>query len=291
MISGRTKYYAILGNPIEQALSPIIQNAAFEAEGDDGVFLGCPVDPGTLEQAVLGARALHFSGLAVTMPYKREIIPLLDGVSEKARVLDAVNVVTVENGRFYGHNTDGDGFVRDLEVRGILPAGREVLLFGAGGAGRGIALSLLEKGVKKLYICNLYQDEAQEVIRMLQSCGHEGAVYVPFDGEAVKGVCGSVSLVINTTCLGMGERPSPHMDLIPWEMLGTETAFADIVHKPLMTPLLKKAEERGHRIVTGDGMLLYQGVLAYRLLTGKEAPERAMRRRLDQWLAGEQGGY
>jgi shikimate dehydrogenase len=88
----------------------------------------------------------------------------------------------------------------------------------------------------------------------------------------------------------MGERPSPHVDLVPWEDLDQEIVFADIVHKPLKTQLLRKAEERGHRIVTGDGMLLHQGILAYRLLTGEEAPERSMREKLDQWLAMEQGG-
>ena len=113
MISGRTEYYAILGNPIEQALSPIIQNAAFEARGHDAVFLGCRVEPGELEQAMQGARALHFSGLAVTMPFKREIIPLLDRISPKAKALDAVTVVAVEEGRFCGYNTDGDGYVQD----------------------------------------------------------------------------------------------------------------------------------------------------------------------------------
>ncbi|MCD7907409.1 MAG: shikimate dehydrogenase [Clostridium sp.] len=290
MISGRTNYYAILGNPIEQALSPIIQNAAFEAQGRDAVFLGCRVEPGKLEQAVQGSRALNFSGLAVTMPFKREIIPYLDWISPKAKALDAVNVVAVEDGRYCGYNTDGDGFVRDLAARGVPLEGRAVLLLGAGGAGRGIALSLLEAGVKKLYICNLYEDEARGVMEMLSVCGYGGAEYVPFEPEAVGAVCENVCLIANTTCLGMGERPSPHVDLIPWEEIDRETVFADIVHKPLKTQLLRTAEERGHRIVTGDGMLLYQGILAYRLLTGGEAPERSMREKLDQWLAMEQGG-
>lgn len=290
MISGRTEYYAILGNPIEQALSPIIQNAAFEARGRDAVFLGCRVELGELEQAVQGARALHFSGLAVTMPFKREIIPFLDRISPKAKALDAVNVVAVEDGRYCGYNTDGDGFVQDLRARGISLEGGEVLLFGAGGAGRGIALSLLEAGVKKLYICNLYEYEARGVMEMLEGCGYDGAEYIPFEPEAVRAVCGNVCLIANTTCLGMGERPSPHLDLVPWEDLDREIVFADIVHKPLKTQLLRKAEERGHRIVTGDGMLLHQGILAYRLLTGEEAPERSMREKLDQWLAMEQGG-
>lgn len=288
MISGKTKYYAILGNPIEQALSPIVQNAAFEASGEDAVFLGCRVEPGKLKEAVAGARALEFSGLAVTMPYKREIIPYLDAVSEKAGVLDAVNVVSVKNGRWIGDNTDGDGFVRSLLVQGVVLEGKEVLLFGAGGAARGIALSLLKAGIKKLFLCNLYKEEADSVIEMLHSCRYDNVEFVPFEQmEAKRAGCRS-SLIVNATSLGMGDRPSPHIELLDWEKMETGTVFADIVHKPLKTPFLQKAESMGFQIVTGDGMLLHQGILAYKLLTGKDALEEAMQSRLRQWLNMEQ---
>lgn len=289
MISGRTRYYAILGNPIEQALSPIIQNAAFRTEGKDAVFLGCKVEKGRLGDAVKGARALGFSGLAVTMPYKREIIPYLDTVSRKAEVLDAVNVVTVEDGRFCGHNTDGDGFVQSLLSGRIKVEGQKILLFGAGGAARGIALSLLEAGAGHLYLCNLFEEEAKDAMEMLKGCGYGNMGYLPFEKEAVKEACRGMNLVVNATCLGMAGYPSAHMELLCWEEMRDDAVFADIVHKPLRTPLLKKAAGRGHRIVTGDGMLLHQGILAYKLLTGEEAPREAMRQSLDCWLAQEQG--
>lgn len=288
MISGKTKYYAILGNPIEQALSPIVQNAAFEASGEDAVFLGCRVEPGKLKEAVAGARALEFSGLAVTMPYKREIIPYLDAVSEKAGVLDAVNVVSVKNGRLIGDNTDGDGFVRSLLVQGMVVEGKEVLLFGAGGAARGIALSLLEAGIKKLFLCNLYKEEADSVIEMLHFCKYDNVEFVPFEQMEAKRAGYRSSLIVNATSLGMGDRPSPHIELLDWEKMETGTVFADIVHKPLKTPFLQKAESMGFQIVTGDGMLLHQGILAYKLLTGKDALEEVMQSRLRQWLNMEQ---
>lgn len=289
MISGKTDYYAILGNPIEQALSPIIQNAAFEADGIDAVFLGCLVEPGQLGEAMAGVRALHFAGLAVTMPFKREIIPYLDEVSPKARALDAVNVVSVKDGRLCGHNTDGDGFVRALLSRKVEVNDRTVLLFGAGGAARGLALSLLEAGVRKLYLCNLYEAEAQEVLTMLRSCGYENVEYIPFDREKAGEACRLSTVIINATSLGMGDRPSPHMDLIDWAGIGKDTVFADVVHKPLKTPMLCKAEALGHKIITGDGMLLHQGILTYELYTGRKAPEEAMGQRLAQWLENERG--
>lgn len=290
MISGKTKYYAILGDPIEQALSPIIHNAALKASGEDAVFLGCRVEPGKLKEAVAGARALEFSGLAVTMPYKREIIPYLDAVSKKAEVLDSVNVVSVKSGRLIGDNTDGDGFVRSLLLQGITLEGKEVLLFGAGGAARGIALSLLEAGIKQLFICNLYQQEADSVIEMLHSCKYENVEYVPFEQMEAKRAGCHAALIVNATSLGMGDRPSPHVNLVDWEKLDKKTIFADIVHKPLKTPFLEKAESMGFHIITGEGMLLHQGILAYKLLTGKDAPENSMRNCLEQWLHTELKG-
>lgn len=288
MISGKTRYYAILGNPIEQALSPIVQNAAFEAEKIDAVFLGCRVAPGKLREAVEGTRALNFAGLAVTMPFKREIIPYLDSVSDKARILDAVNVVTIEEGHYRGYNTDGDGFVQDLLQQQIRVDGQNIVMFGAGGAARGIALSLLETGAKQLYLCNIYPKEAEDVINMLVNCGYRNVEYLPFEKETIRERVSQFGLWINATCLGMTGIASSHVDLVPWEDLNREAVFADIVHKPLMTDFLIKADKTKHRIVTGDGMLLHQGILAYQLLTEKDAPARTMQDQLKEWLHQEQ---
>lgn len=284
MISGRTAYYGIFGKPIEQALSPIIHNAAFEALGIDAVFLGHEIQEDGLADAVRGARALGYSGLAVTMPYKRTIIPLLDEVQGHASVLGAVNVVQIKDGRMIGYNTDGDGFVASLKAGGVEPAGKTVFLFGAGGAARGIALALFDAGIKQLFICNIYEDEAQSAIQMLKGAGYEDVSFVPFERTAAVQETAKAEIIINATNLGMKGNSSEHMELIDWDHVGAETAFADIVHSPLTTPLLEKAQKLGHKTVKGDGMLLYQGMLAFQIYTGMEPPEQAMRTRLDQWL-------
>lgn len=168
MITGKTRYYAILGDPIEQALSPVVHNAAFEALGMDAVMLGCRVTPEELKKAVEGTRALHFEGLAVTMPHKTAIIPLLDEWEEKIDFLGAVNVVTCKNGVYKGYNTDGDGFVQNMKQNGTDPAGKRVFLFGAGGAARGLGYALLESGVSSLTVCNIDEPMAMAMIGPLR---------------------------------------------------------------------------------------------------------------------------
>ncbi len=285
MISGKTKYYAIIGTPIQQALSPIVHNGAFQAQDVDAVFLGCEVKTGELAEAMAGVRALGFSGLVVTMPHKVEIIPYLDEVTDP--LLGAVNTVVNQDGRLIGYNTDGDGFVDYVRAEGVVLKGRNVLLFGAGGAGRSVALSLMRSGIEKLYLCNLPEKRVTDLLDMLEKSGFHNVEYVPFEKEAVGRVAPMCPFIANTTSLGMSGMPSPHAGLLPWEQLSGETVFMDIVHKPLFTPLLKTAKEQGFRTLTGDGMLLYQGLIAYHLFTGREAPKEAMKNQLDLWLGQE----
>ena len=288
MITGKTDYYAILGDPIEQALSPVVHNAAFRALGMDAVMLGCRVTPQELETAVAGTRALHFAGLAVTMPLKTAIIPLLDECEPKIEFLGAVNVVTCKNGIYKGYNTDGDGFVRNMELHGTKPAGKRVFLFGAGGAARGLSYALLESGVSHLTVCNIDEPMAQAMIRPLQQ--HFPAAELEFvllGDESIPARCREADILINATSMGMNGSPSPHVDMVPWTQLPKTTVCADIIHKPLETAFVRAARAAGLATLTGDGMLLYQGTEAFRLLTGCEAPEAAMRAAMQARLESE----
>lgn len=284
MISGYTECYGIVGKPVRQALSPIIHNGAFMAENRDAVFLGFEVDTEDLHKAVEGIKALGIKGLVVTMPHKHHIIQYLDDVEDKAKQLGAVNLVTIEDGRLKGYNTDGDGFVRALTAGNAEYTGKEIFLLGAGGAARGIARSLLDRRISKLYVCNLYHQEAMEMIGDMKQYTNVPVVYVPFCKEEVMEAAAKVKLVINATSLGMGGNAADHIPLFDWNRMPSDVVFADIVHSPLVTDFLKKATEYGHRVITGDEMLLYQGILAYEILLKKKAPEEAMRYQLKQWL-------
>lgn len=288
MITGKTRYYAILGDPIEQALSPVVHNAAFEALGMDAVMLGCRVTPQELEKAVEGTRALHFAGLAVTMPLKTAIIPLLDECEEKIEFLGAVNVVTCKDGIYKGYNTDGDGFVRNMELHGTDPAGKRVFLFGAGGAARGLSYALLESGVKSLTVCNIDEPMALAMIEPLRQHFPSAELQFVLLGDAsIPAHCLQSDIIINATSMGMNDSPSPHVDMVPWAQLPKTTVCADIIHKPLETAFVRAARAAGLTALTGDGMLLYQGIEAFRLMNGCDAPQAAMKAALQARLESE----
>jgi shikimate dehydrogenase len=288
MISGKTSCYAILGDPIEQALSPIVHNAAFQALGMDAVMLGCRVTPDQLENAMAGVRAMHFAGLAVTMPLKTAIVPLLDACEDKISFLGAVNVVACRDGRYIGYNTDGDGFVKNMQVHGADPAGKRVFLFGAGGAARGIACALLENGIRRLIVCNIEEKMAQDMIRPLrEQFPRTEIAFLPLGDPQTADLCRQSDVILNATSMGMNDSPSPHAALVPWEDLPADTVFGDTIHKPIDTAFIRTARAHGFCALTGDGMMLQQAVLAFRLLTGHEAPAAVMEKAIHLRMESE----
>ena len=134
VISGKTKVYGVIGDPIEHTLSPVMHNAAFEALRLDCVFLAFRVKPAEVENAIDGMRALGIQGLNVTMPHKHAVINFLDEVDQAAKIIGSVNTIHNKDGKLFGYNTDGVGALKALEENGVEPKGKKVLLLGAGGA-------------------------------------------------------------------------------------------------------------------------------------------------------------
>jgi len=290
MISGKTKMYAILGKPIAQALSPIVFNAMFEHLGEDAVFLGFDVEPDNLEAAVAGLRALKCSGFVVTMPFKIDIIPLLDRIDEQALRFGAVNLVKVDSdGSLVGHNTDGEGLVRAINAKGVELAKKPVLLIGAGGVARSIGFSLLEAGIEELVVCNIDEAEAQDMIEGLHSCGHANIRFIPFDETAVASEILATPIIINATSLGMHGMPNTHLSLIPWEKLDGVRLFADVVLDPPITSFLGEAIARSFITVGGRDMFVQQALCAFKILFGKEGLEHVMHQATHTWLANKGG--
>lgn len=272
MISGKTRLLALIGRPVEHSLSPRIHNASFVADGLDYVYVALNVEPEDLPAAVKGAAALGLRGFNITMPYKRAMPPLLDEVDEGARISGAVNTVVIENSRLHGYNTDGYGMVEACKEAGIELADRGVLLLGAGGAAASVAVALGGEGVGDLRLVNRSIEHAEELSDKLGAAGLKGVGVYPPDavGDAARGA----EVVVNATPLGMKDGdPLP----IPVEYLQEGKAICDAVYRPgTETRLIRQARERGFRVVTGKRMLLYQGVLAQRLWTGREPNVKAM---------------
>ena len=272
MISGTTRLLALIGHPVEHSLSPKMHNAAFAADGLDFVYVCLDVDPDDLPAAVKGAAALRLRGFNITMPHKRAMISLLDELDEGARISGAVNTVVIEGSSLRGYNTDGGGMVMACEQAGIELSGQRVLLLGAGGAAAAIAVAFGGAGIRELNIANRSVEHAIELRNKLRGAGMEKVLVHPLDAldEAVL----ETEIIVNATSLGMKEGdPLP----IPAGYVEDGKAVCDAVYRPgTETSLVRLARERGARVVTGKRMLLYQGVLAQKLWTGREPNVKAM---------------
>jgi shikimate dehydrogenase len=273
MISGRTKLYALIGDPVEQSLSPAMLNAAFRELELDCVYLALRVPQRKLADAVAGVRALGISGLNVTHPHKVEILSLLDELDEFASMVGAVNTVKNEGGRLIGFNTDGPGAVLALrrELGGL--EGRSVVLLGAGGAARAIAFSLAKEGAR-LTIANRTAWRARQLAAELRRRLGVDVEHLSIGREELARAIERAEVLINATTVGM--RPDLRGTLVTADMMHSGLLVNDIVYDPLETRLLREARKAGARTLNGLGMLLYQGALAFEIWTGKRAPIEVM---------------
>ncbi len=272
-LSGKARLLGVIGHPIGHTLSPRMHNAAFAASGLDYVYVPMEVRPEDLSAAVAGLRALGFRGFNVTMPHKETILPLLDELDEAARVSGAVNTVTVEERLLRGTNTDGSGFVEACKESGLDFGGARVLLVGAGGAAAAIATSVLGEGVLELRILNRSRWRAEKLRDRLRETfpGSDISVHDRTDpGETAS----ETDVIVNATYLGMkDDDPLP----VPADRLERSTVVCDAVYRPGgETRFVRLAREQGLRTVSGGKMLLYQGVQAQRIWTGREPDVRAM---------------
>ena len=272
MIGAKTKLLALIGDPVGHSLSPAMHNTAFAADGLDFVYVALNVGAEELPAAVRGAAALGLRGFNVTMPHKRAMVPLVDELDEGARISGAVNTVVIEGQKLRGFNTDGPGMVEACREAGVRLEGQGAVLLGAGGAAASIAAAFCDEGIGELHIVNRNAEHAATLADKLREAGKRVDIEVHPTG-ALDGTV-RAPIIVNTTPLGMRDGdPLP----LPAEYLGGDTALVDAVYRPgAETALVRQARERGAIVVTGQRMLLYQGVLAQRLWTGRQPNVEAM---------------
>ncbi|MFP3868210.1 MAG: shikimate dehydrogenase [Desulfobacteraceae bacterium] len=261
MIDGHTRVFGILGQPVSHSLSPVMHNAAFQAQGINAVYVAFAVQH--LEQAVLGLRGLDIGGVSVTIPFKEAIMPLLDDIDAKAAAMGAVNTVINQQGRLQGGNTDYLGAIAALQDRTEIK-GKHFLVLGAGGAARAIAFGIIEAG-GLVTVTDIDWDRAQALAQELK------VESIPLNGLAQ---C-PAEMLINATPVGM----APKVEDIPIDpqFVGRFSLVMDIVYRPLQTRLLQEAEARGGQTIDGLQMLIYQGAAQFQLFTGQTAPVEVMR--------------
>ena len=261
-IDASTKVYGVAGNPVRHSLSPLMHNIAFRRETVNGVFL--PLQTTRINDLLTLTREVPLQGLAITMPFKTEIIKHLAKTDALSQKIGACNtVVRSQDGKLYGFNTDVAAIIRPLERR--LPLkGAKILVLGAGGAGRAAVFGLVEKGAE-VFIWNRTAETAKKLARQAKAktIRREQIAKSNFD------------VIINTTPVGMrGVKPA---SLLEPKELNTRLVF-DLVYNPIDTPLIRMAREKGLPVITGVEMFVHQGARQFEIWTGKPAPEEEMLR-------------
>ncbi|MBC7432813.1 MAG: shikimate dehydrogenase [Rubritepida sp.] len=283
MITGKARVAGVFGWPAGHSRSPHLHNHWLARYGIDGAYVPLPVPPGQFEAALRGVMAAGFRGANVTIPHKEAAFALCDERDAFATRAGAVNTLVFEAGRIIGSNTDGFGFMANLAAHAPHWRPGPVVLLGAGGAARAIAVALIEAGVPELVVVNRNAERAEALVAALaaalQAPLHAPlhaplAAALPATLPATLGVVlrtaaapplAGATLLVNTTSLGMAGQPPLEIDLSP---LAPHAVVADAVYVPRETALLAAARARGLTVVPGLGMLLHQARPGFRLWFG-----------------------
>ena len=242
-------------------------------------YVNMEVTPEDLGDAVRGALALGFRGFNCSLPHKVTVIEHLDGLGESAAVMGAVNCVVRRGDKFIGENTDGKGFLRSLESA-VSPKGKSVVLFGAGGAARAIAVELALAGAARITIVNRSESRGAELFELLRSKLQHDVELVRWSGEYH--VPETTDIVINATSIGLYDADA-RLPLVV-ESLKAGMVVADVIGNPPRTRLIRDAEARGCRALDGLGMLVNQGIVGVQYWTGVEPDAKVMRLALESAL-------
>ena len=274
----------VFGHPAAENPGVVIQEAAFK---DMGLhlwrFLTIDVDPDKLEDAIKGLKALKMRGINCTIPHKIKVIEYLDELSESARLIGAVNTIVNTDGKLFGENTDGKGFMESLRQNGVDPKGKKIVMLGAGGAGRAIGVELSLAGAGSIIVVNRPEDKAlgDSLMKLLANICKQSA-YVNWD--STYSVPADTDILINATPIGL----YPNVDEIPnidVETILPSMFVQDVIPNPAVTPFLRAAEARGAKWNTGTGMLINQAAINIEMWTGMKPNKAVMLKALQEALS------
>ena len=285
-ISGHTGLLALIGSPVDHSGSPAMYNYSFDRLGLDYAYVAFDVKEKDVKQALDAMKLFHMRGMNVTMPCKIEAARCVDELSDAARIIGAVNTIVNEDGKLIGHNTDGIGFVKNLEDHGVSVKGKKITVAGGGGAATSIQVQCALDGAKEITIFNKKDGffertlaTAEKIKNAVPDCAVN--VYDIDDIAKMTEEIGSSDIFVNATIVGM--KPMDDQSVVKdLSALRPGLVVADVVYNPVETKLLKDSKEAGCTCVGGKGMLLWQGVAAFQLYTGKDMPVEEVRERFFQ---------
>jgi len=267
------KKLCVIGDPVLHSKSPLIQNAMIQALGLDYIYSAVPVPRGMTAAWLETAKAEGYAGFNATMPHKEALVPLMDTLSAHAAACASVNTVCIKDGKFYGYSTDGQGFIRALADAGITPKGKKILLLGAGGAAKAVALGLADAGAGAVTVSNRTVEKAENLC-----IGAPGVLHAAgFTPELLKKEAEGADLLVNCTSLGMTGARGQFETYSFLDALPPHAAVCDLIYNPAQTQLLAQAKARGHITLNGLGMLIHQAICSLEHFTGMTLDAKQMR--------------
>lgn len=273
--SYKSELVGVFGYPVAENPTVVMMEAAFRALGLEWRYLTIEVRPEDLADAMKGLRAFNMRGINLTIPHKIEVMRYLDEIAGDARLIGAVNTVVVKDGRLRGENTDGKGFIQSLtEECGQVIEGSKVLILGAGGAARSIAVELALRGAKNITIVNRSRGRGEDLAGSLNRATKCRAEFSVWDKTVA--VPEDTDILVNATSIGL----FPAIDETPDIDYGTIRSgmiVCDVIPNPPRTAFLREAARRGARTLDGLGMLVNQGVIGFKFWTGLDAPVDVMK--------------
>ncbi|WP_074207928.1 shikimate dehydrogenase [Fibrobacter sp. UWB11] len=287
-INGKTETLCIFGHPVAHSKSPAMHNALFAALGINAAYLPYAPEPENFAEAIKGFKAMKFRGANVTIPYKTEFFNadgsarLVDELSEISKFTGSANTLYwkdgIVGGTLCGTTTDPYGCVRNLEENGVSPSNKKIALLGNGGAAQSIAFTLVEQENELTIVCRSKEKGetlAGSLNKFFQS-GNAGnknfkTVQITTFGEFAN-ISANFDIIINATSVGMS--PNVNDSPLTSECLHKGQVVCDIVYTPPRTKLLQMAEANGCKIVTGEGMLVHQGLESFKKWFPKETENK-----------------
>ena len=287
MITSQTSFIALIGNPVNHSLSPIMQNAAFQYLGLDLIYIAIPCKDEDLKLVINSLEKINCKGLNITIPYKQKVFDLCDEVSPVAKTLKAINTLKKNSDqKWSGTNTDVEGFIyplKDLNLRK-----KEAIVLGAGGAARSVIQGLINLNFSKITIISRNEKSLYELMKNFANQSQIKGL-LNSDGE-INNLLEETDLIVNTTPVGMKTKSNSENNVLPygqkfWKSLNSKTIVYDLIYNPTPTPLLKYSDKKGCRTIDGTQMLIAQGAKSLSFWTnGLEVPFEIMSNALKKYL-------
>ncbi len=281
-ITGHTGLMALIGSPVAHSGSPAMYNYSFERLGLDYVYVALDVGEADVPRAIDAMRLFGMRGGNVTMPDKTAAARCMDELSPAAKIIGAVNTIVNDGGKLTGYITDGEGFVNNLKDHGIEVAGKKIAVAGGGGAATAIQVQCALDGAREIAIFNkkdaFFERTLETAEKIKEAAGIEANVYDIDDIERMTAEIRDSDIFANATIVGMKplDGESVVKDLSAFR---PGLVVADAVYNPEETLMLRQAEDAGCTCISGKGMLLWQGVSAFKLFTGEDMPVREVKER------------